>query len=220
LATVLLFLDQNITARVVNNPRYKMMKGRDPGLVLDGMHGDVFVLSLLTALCSIVGLPWMVGATTGSAARVRSLSLFDKDGQIKGTLENRVTGASIHALIGSCVVFSGPRQILSQVPLPVVSGVFLYLGLTSLQGLEVWERIQGLFQDNSVAPKRRWSVVPRRTAVFFTILQMACVGGLTWVTKSPFRVIVPLFIALLPLLRLLLLKTGMIQREDMDALDA
>lgn len=217
---VLLFLDQNITARLVNNPRYKMEKGRDKGSVLDGMHGDMFVISILTGLCSIVGLPWMAGATTRSAAHVRSLSTFDDDGNISGTLENRVTGATIHALIGACVVFSWPRMLLSQVPLPVLSGVFMYLGLTSLFGLELWERVLGLFQDSSVAPKQRWSAVPRKTTTVYTLVQMACVAAMMWVTKSPFGVISPVMIAILPLLRKLLVKTNVVDEESMEILDS
>eukprot|EP00978_Attheya_sp_CCMP212_P013382 scaffold33692_cov59-Attheya_sp.AAC.3 len=91
-----------------------MVKGRNTEQILDGMHGDMLVLSLLTVVTSMVGLPWMAGATTRSAAHVRSLSLFDEAGHIKGTIENRVTGASIHALIGACVLFSWPRMLLSQ----------------------------------------------------------------------------------------------------------
>ena len=217
--TVLLFLDQNITARLVNNPRFQMKKGRDEGSVLDGMHGDLFVISILTGLCSLVGLPWMAGATTRSAAHVRSLSVFDDNGSIKGTLENRVSGASIHALIGACVVFSSPRMLLSEVPLPVLSGVFLYLGFTSLQGLELWDRILGLFQDSTVAPKTRWSVVPRKTTTIYTLVQMTCVAGMMWVTKSPFGVISPIIIAFLPLLRALLVRTNVVDKQAMEMLD-
>ena len=216
---VLLFLDQNITARLVNNPRYKMEKGRDKGNVIDGMHGDMFVLSILTGLCSVVGLPWMAGATTRSAAHVRSLSLFDDDGNIKGTLENRITGASIHALIGSCVAFSWPRMLLSQVPLPVLSGVFMYLGLTSLQGLELWDRILGLVQDTSVAPMTRWSAIPRMTTNVYTLVQMACVATMMRITKSPLGVIAPLSIAFLPVLRLGLVKMNIIDKTSMEILD-
>lgn len=42
MATVLLFLDQNITVRLVNNPSYKMEKGRRKGSMLDGMHAGTF----------------------------------------------------------------------------------------------------------------------------------------------------------------------------------
>jgi hypothetical protein len=221
LLTVLLFLDQNITARLVNNARYKMVKGREEGNVIDGMHGDMLVLSVLTALCSVVGLPWMAGATTRSAAHVRSLSILNNDGSIKGTLENRVTGASIHALIGACVLFAWPRQVLSQVPLPVLSGVFMFLGFTSLQGLELWDRIQGIFHDPSVAPKMRWTnVVSRRVTNMFTLIQMACVGAMMWVTKSSLGVLSPLMVALLPLLRLGLVRSGVVKSNELDTLDA
>jgi len=216
---VLLFLDQNITARLVNNPRYKMTKGRGKDSVLDGMHGDLFVISILTGLCSIVGLPWMAGATTRSAAHVRSLSIFDDDGNIKGTIENRVTGASIHALIGACVFFSWPRMLLSEVPLPVLSGVFMYLGLTSLQGLELWDRVLGLFQDSSIASKTRWSSIPKKTSTIFTIVQICCVAAMMWVTKSPFGVMSPVMVAFLPLLRKILLKTNIVDSMSLHVLD-
>jgi hypothetical protein len=196
-----------------------MVKGRDTEQILDGMHGDMLVLSFLTVVTSMVGLPWMAGATTRSAAHVRSLSLFDEAGNIKGTIENRITGASIHALIGACVLFSWPRMLLSQVPLPVLSGVFMYLGLTSLQGLELWDRIRGLFQDSSVAPRSRWSVVPKHITRLFTVLQMTCVAAMMWVTKSTFGVISPLMIAVLPLIRAGLMKFGIITKEEMRNLD-
>ena len=64
-----------------------MVKGRTKGNVLDGMHGDMLVLSLLTGLTSMVGLPWMAGATTRSAAHVRSLLVVDESGTIQGALE-------------------------------------------------------------------------------------------------------------------------------------
>ena len=58
MATVLLFLDQNITVRLVNNPRFKLKKGRKT--VLDGMHWDMAVIAILTAFQSLLGLPWLV----------------------------------------------------------------------------------------------------------------------------------------------------------------
>jgi len=222
LGAVLLFLDQNITARLVNNPRNKMIKGRDEGNVIDGMHGDMLVLSLLTGLASLVGLPWMAGATTRSAAHVRSLLRTDGGGtgDVVGSVENRVSGAAIHALIGACILFPGPRELLTQVPLPVLSGVFLYLGLTSLQGLELWDRVRGLFQDATVAPQARWSGLPRRITSLFTTVQMFCIAGMMAVTKSSFGVVSPLLIALLPALRIFLVKAGIIDKDSMEVLDA
>ena len=125
-AAILLYLDQNITARLVNHPRYKQRKGKRSS-VLDGMHGDMLVLALLTAISSILGLPWMCGAPTRSAAHVRNLSIVSNndDGSgsgevIEGTIENRVTGFAIHAMIGICAICTSPRNLLRTVPKPAL----------------------------------------------------------------------------------------------------
>lgn len=52
----LFFLDQNISSRVVNSPRHKMVKG-------PAYHQDMLVLGLITAVLSVVGLPWQCAAT-------------------------------------------------------------------------------------------------------------------------------------------------------------
>jgi hypothetical protein len=216
-ATVLLFLDQNITARVTNHPRFKQVKGRESGSMIDGMHGDMLVISILTGLMSIFGLPWQVGGTTRSAAHVRSLSILDENGQITGTLEQRVSGIAIHAIIGACVLFPGPRNLLSQVPLPVLSGVFLYLGFSSLQGLELWDRIKGLVQDSTI--KFRWSGISRFRVSAFTAIQMICVAAMMWINQSRFGVLSPLVVALLPVIRRGILLTGIVDQKAMDILD-
>jgi sodium bicarbonate transporter 10 len=144
-------------------------------------------------------------------------------GDIKGTLENRVSGAAIHALIGAVVFFPKPRLLLAQVPLPVLSGVFLYLGFTSLQGLELWDRLRGIFKDTTsvaaAAAPTRWSAVPIRTTSLFTMVQILCVAAMMRVTKSRFGVVSPLMVAVLPLVRMGLLRSGLVKRKDMDVLD-
>ena len=224
-ATVLLFLDQNITARIVNQPQFKQVKGRsggggDGGSLTDGMHGDMLVISLLTAVTSVLGLPWMVGATTRTAAHVRSLTLRDDTtGEITGCLEQRLSGLAIHALIGMAVVWTAPRRLLQQVPLAALSGVFLFLGFTSLQGLQLWDRIRGLFQERDEDNQPPWAKLPRRLVTGFTLAQMACVAAMIRISQSKFGVISPLVVAVLPLVRWTLLQTGLIGREAMEVLD-
>ena len=219
MATVLLFLDQNITVRLVNNPRYRMKKGRRKGNVLDGMHADMLIISILTALTSIIGFPWLVAATVRSISHVRALSTFDKDGNIESTMEQRVTGMSIHALIGSCVIFAKPRSLLTQVPLPVLMGLFMYLGISALPGNEMWERMKGIFKDSKLAKQERWSSVPTKVTNLFTAIQVACLYAMLWVKSSPIGVLFPIVIALLAPLRFGLEKTRIIKKEYMDILD-
>jgi len=215
-ASVLLYLDQNITARLVNHPRFLQTKGKRSSIT-DGMHGDMLVLAGLTGLSSVLGLPWMCGAPTRSAAHVRALALSDETGDITGTIENRVSGFSIHALIGLCAVAAAPRSLLATVPKAALSGIFLYLGFTSLQGLELWDRIRGLFQDTVALDKFR--SVKRSAITVFTVAQMACLWTMMKVTQSKYGVVSPLLIALLPLARWGLLKTGAVTKDEMKVLD-
>jgi len=221
MATVLLFLDQNITVRLVNNPQYKMKKGRREGNLLDGMHVDMMVISLLTVFQSLVGFPWLVAATVRSVTHVRALSEYDDKGERSATKEQRITGTAIHALIGACVLFAQPRQLLTQISLPVLMGLFLYLGVSSLPGNEMWERILEIFKDPSVAVKQRWTgKVPVKVSKLFTFIQLGCLGAMFWVKDSPIGVLFPVVIAMLAPLRFGLEKFGIISKKDMDVLDA
>lgn len=219
MATVLLFLDQNITVRLVNNPQYKMEKGRRKSNMLDGMHADMLVISMLTFLTSLVGLPWLVAATVRSISHVRALSNFDSAGKLKSTIEQRITGLSIHSLIGACVLFDKPRAVLTQIPTPVLMGLFMFLGTSALPGNEMWERIKELFMDSKIAPKARWSAVPKKVTMLFTAIQIACLGAMVYVKESPIGVLFPVIIALLAPLRFGLEKFGVISKENMDILD-
>jgi hypothetical protein len=220
MATVLLFLDQNITVRLVNNPQYMMKKGRREGNVLDGMHADMLIVSLLTAFQSVIGFPWLVAATVRSVSHVRALTEYDNKGERTGTIEQRVTGTSIHALIGCCVLFSKPRALLTQVPLPVLMGLFMYLGTSSLPGNEMWERVLGLFKDSSVAPKNRWTdKVPKKQVNIFTVTQIACLAAMFWVKESSFGVLFPVVIAMMAPLRFALEKFKIIDKDAIEILD-
>lgn len=51
LGVILIFLDQQITAVIVNRRENKLKKGC-------GYHLDLFVLAILTQICTTLGLPW------------------------------------------------------------------------------------------------------------------------------------------------------------------
>jgi hypothetical protein len=148
MASILLFFDQNITVRLVNNPKWKMSKGRRVNNIIDGMHGDMLVVSVLVAIQSLLGLPWLIASTVHSVAHVQALAMYDRNGNVVSLIEQRLTGIVIHMLMACCVLFASPRRLLSQLSLPVFTGLFLYLGITSLPGNEMWERLIGTLKDN------------------------------------------------------------------------
>ena len=87
-----------------------------------------------------MGLPWFVAATVLSMTHVNSLKMESgtaapgEKPQFLGIREQRVTHICIFALIGSSFVFT---KILQKIPMPVLFGVFLYMGTSSLQGSQV-----------------------------------------------------------------------------------
>ena len=114
-------------------------------------------------------------------------------------------------------IAAAPRQLLAQVPKPVLSGIFLYLGFTSLQGLELWDRIRGLFKDTV---EEKFQKVRRPVISLFTGAQLMCLAAMMKVTQSKYGVVSPLLIALLPLARWGLLKSGTVTPDDMKTLDS
>lgn len=51
LGTILIFMDQQISAVIINRKENKLKKGC-------GYHLDLFVLCILIQICSLMGLPW------------------------------------------------------------------------------------------------------------------------------------------------------------------
>lgn len=58
--------------------------------------------------------------------------------------ETRVTVLLSHILIGLSLFM---RDILKQIPMPVLDGLFLYLALTSLDGNQFFERVTLFFTE-------------------------------------------------------------------------
>ena len=67
LGTILVFMDQQITAVIVNRKEHKLKKGC-------GYHLDLFIVAIMIGICSVFGLPWFVAATVLSINHVKSLT--------------------------------------------------------------------------------------------------------------------------------------------------
>ncbi|XP_028163612.1 sodium bicarbonate cotransporter 3 isoform X2 [Ostrinia furnacalis] len=180
LGTILIFMDQQITAVIVNRKENKLKKGC-------GYHLDLFVLAILIQICSIMGLPWFVAATVLSINHVNSLKVESECAapgekpQFLGVREQRVTHILIFLTIGCSVVLT---PILSHIPMPVLFGVFLYMGVASLKGLQFFDRILIMFMPQKYQPDHMFlRQVPIRRVHIFTAIQLTCLICL-WVIKS------------------------------------
>ena len=106
-------------------------------------------------ICSIFGLPWFVAATVLSINHVRSLtresecSAPGEKPQFLGIREQRLTHVLIFLTIGISVKLS---FILKLIPMPVLYGVFLYMGVASLNGIQFFDRILLFFMPKKYQP--------------------------------------------------------------------
>jgi hypothetical protein len=212
LAAVLLFLDQNITVRLVNSPEHRLKKGA-------GYNLDMAVIAILVALCATIGLPWVVAATVRSLNHVRSLAKVRHHARgehIISVAENRVTPLVVHLLIGGSLLFLG---LLREIPMSVVFGLFLFMGIASLRGNQFVDRLKLWVTDPTLYPPTHYIRRVSRTVLHsFTLIQVTCLSVLWIVKESSYGVLFPLCIALLVPLRRGLERV--LSQKDLAFLDA
>ncbi|KAM8940131.1 electrogenic sodium bicarbonate cotransporter 1 isoform 2-T2 [Pelodytes ibericus] len=186
LVTILIFMDQQITGVIVNRKEHKLKKGA-------GYHLDLFWVAVLMILCSFMALPWYVAATVISIAHIDSLKMETETSapgeqpKFLGVREQRVTGIMVFLLTGVSV-FMAP--ILKFIPMPVLYGVFLYMGVASLNGVQFMDRLKLLLMPAKHQPDFIYlRHVPLRRVHLFTFIQIVCLA-LLWILKSTVAAII------------------------------
>ncbi|KAG5833999.1 hypothetical protein ANANG_G00281910 [Anguilla anguilla] len=201
LCTILIFMDQQITAVIINRKEHKLKKGC-------GYHLDLLVVGVMLGICSVMGLPWFVAATVLSISHVNSLKLESEcsapgeQPKFLGIREQRFTGLMIFLLMG-CSVFM--TSVLKFIPMPVLYGVFLYMGASSLRGIQFFDRLRLFGMPAKHQPDFIYlRHVPLRKVHLFTIVQLSCLV-LLWVIKTSRAAIVfPMMVLALVFIRKLL----------------
>ncbi|XP_040909854.1 sodium bicarbonate cotransporter 3-like isoform X9 [Toxotes jaculatrix] len=201
LCTILIFMDQQITAVIINRKEHKLKKGC-------GYHLDLLVVAIMLGICSIMGLPWFVAATVLSISHVNSLKVESgcsapgEQPKFLGIREQRVTGFMIFVLMG-CSVFM--TSVLKFIPMPVLYGVFLYMGVSSLKGIQFFDRIKLFGMPAKHQPDLIYlRYVPLWKVHIFTLVQLTCLV-LLWVIKaSAAAVVFPMMVLALVFVRKLL----------------
>ncbi|NXF37198.1 S4A4 protein, partial [Nyctibius bracteatus] len=186
LVTILIFMDQQITAVILNRREYKLQKGA-------GFHLDLLCVSLLMVVTSATGLPWYVSATVISLAHMESLrkesstSAPGEHPKFLGIREQRLTGLAVFILTGISV-FMAP--ILKHIPMPVLYGVFLHMGVAALNSIQLTDRVRLLLMPAKHQPDLAYlHHVPLRRVHLYTVIQLLCLA-LLWVLKSTMAAII------------------------------
>jgi hypothetical protein len=155
LAFILVFLDDGITWHLIKHPSNTLSHG-------EAFDYDTISIAITIAVNSVSGLPWLAPATVRSIAHdVTALSEKDQDGNIISMQEIRSTALFIHLLVGVAIIFLSALKVI---PVPVLHGVFLFMGLASLPDNQFWCRLTCWLQSTKYndTPFTNRDLVPAR----------------------------------------------------------
>ncbi|XP_003443372.1 anion exchange protein 3 isoform X1 [Oreochromis niloticus] len=215
LVFILIFMETQITSLIVSKKERRLVKG-------SGFHLDLLLIVILGALCPLFGLPWLTAATVRSVTHVNALTVMSKatapgeKPMIQEVKEQRLTGLLVAVLVGMSIVMT---DILRLIPLAVLFGIFLYMGVTSLTGIQLYERITLMVTPAKHHPDHIYVTKVKTWRMnMFTIIQLACIVAL-WVVKSTAASLAFPFVLIMtvPLRRLIL--SRIFEERELQALD-
>jgi sodium borate transporter 11 len=203
--SILFFMDQNISAALLQTPGNGLKKG-------SYYHLDLFVVALINLVFSLTGLPWVHAALPHCAMHGRALAdtelrVDPRTGHVFAVVlrvrETRLSGLISHVCILMSVwLLPSPLRLL---PVPVLYGLFLYLASTGLSGNGFWARIQLLVTEKSNYPSSSLvRHVPADVIRRFTLTQLASLGvvSLFGFFPNPYvQMVLPVILVLLMVVR-------------------
>uniref|UniRef100_A0A4W5RH02 Solute carrier family 4 member 1 n=1 Tax=Hucho hucho TaxID=62062 RepID=A0A4W5RH02_9TELE len=212
LVFILIFLESQITTLIVSKPERKMVKG-------SGFHLDLLILVTMGGIASLFGVPWLSAATVRSVTHANALTVMSKapKPEIEKVLEQRISGMLVAAMVGVSILL---EPILKMIPMTALFGIFLYMGITSLSGIQMWDRMLLLIVPRKYYPADAYAQrVTTLKMHLFTLIQMVCLGALWMVKMSAFSLALPFVLILTIPLRMAITGT-LFTHKEMKCLDA
>ncbi|XP_049601074.1 solute carrier family 4 member 1a (Diego blood group) [Syngnathus scovelli] len=212
LVFILIFLESQITTLIVSKPERKMVKG-------SGFHFDLLLLVVMGAVSSIFGVPWLSAATVRSVTHANALTVMSKGPkpEIEKVLEQRISGILVALLVGVSIYM---EPLLKLIPMTALFGIFLYMGVTSLSGIQMWDRMLLLITPKKYHPSEAYATrVTTLRMHLFTLIQLVCLAVLWVVKMSPFSLALPFILLLTVPLRMVMTGT-LFSTMEMKCLDA
>jgi hypothetical protein len=150
--------------RCVHSTKVIKGTGYHLDILIAGMKNDFFIhlflfssslIGLLVAISGLFGLPWICAAPVRSIAHVASLSIYSnthapgEKARLIEIKDQRVTNIGVHLLIG-CTIFAAP--IIRKIPVAALFGIFLYFGIVSISGTQLFSRLKMTFIPTKYHP--------------------------------------------------------------------
>ncbi|XP_053717236.1 anion exchange protein 2b isoform X4 [Synchiropus splendidus] len=216
LVFILIFMETQITTLIVSKKERMLVKG-------SGFHLDLLLIVVLGGTSALFGLPWMAAATVRSVTHVNALTVMSKavapgdKPRIQEVKEQRVTGLLVAIMVGMSIVIG---DLLRQIPLAVLFGIFLYMGVMSLNGIQLTERMMLLLMPPKYHPDHTYIRKVRTLRMhLFTCIQVVCLAALWAVMSTQASLAFPFVLILTVPVKMFVLQRIFTPRE-MACLDA
>ncbi|XP_062297866.1 anion exchange protein 2b isoform X1 [Scomber scombrus] len=219
LVFILIFMETQITTLIVSKKERMLVKG-------SGFHLDLLLIVVLGGSSALFGLPWMAAATVRSVTHVNALTVMSKavapgdKPRIQEVKEQRVTGLLVAIMVGMSIVIA---DLLRKIPLAVLFGIFLYMGVMSLNGIQLTERMMLLLMPPKYHPDHTYVRKVRTLRMhLFTCIQVVCLATLWAVMSTQASLAFPFVLILTVPVKIFLLRRIFNPREIacLDADDA
>merc|ERR1712117_754452 len=174
---LLLFMETHI-CELIMMEKTKEKKGA-------GLHWDIVLLSLINFICGVFGGPWICAATVRAVSHVSALTVTGvavpgEPPKTIGVRDQRMSALTVSVLLLVSVALA---PVLKLVPFAILFGVFLYMGVSGMNGVQFFDRIFLMLKPvkhhppvSYVQKVRTWRMV------LFTVLQ--AIGlAILWTVK-------------------------------------
>jgi hypothetical protein len=174
LAFVLVYLDNGITWHLINHKGHNLKHG-------EAYNYDLCLSGFFNLVNGMLGLPWLVATTVPCIIHLNALAEKDRDGNFIEVQETRLTMFFSHLMVGLSLLV---LNVLKLLPLPVLYGVFLFMGLSSLPNIQFWQRFLLFFQQPSKYAKTSYNKHMEKSRVhLYTIMQL-CFFSLVFLVQN------------------------------------
>jgi len=129
----------------------------------------------------MLGLPPLVATTVPCIIHLNSLSVKDRDGNTIEVQETRLAHLISHMLVALSILALNALKLL---PLPVLYGVFLFMGLSSLAGIQLWHRFLLFFQQPSLYPETPYTKYMKKGRIHLYTSMQICFFGLVFFVQN------------------------------------
>ena len=163
-----------------------------------GLHWDIVLICICNCIGAFFGSPWICASGVRSVSHITALT-YVTERNTTAVFDQRLSFLLVSILLGLSILLS---PLLKYIPYPVLLGVFLYMGITTLSATQMFDRLCLAFKAKEYHDTNLPYVknVPRWKMNLYTLVQCIGLAALWGVKSSPVALFFPFFIvAMIPL---------------------